>query len=113
MIYLDNAATTRMAPQVREAMLPCLSERFGNPSSLYSLGTKSRETVDEARKAIGQILGADGEEILRAAARKPITGRSNPLPWIRKKEGDISSPQRLNTMRCCIPAGIWRSRGTR
>lgn len=63
MIYLDNAATTRMAPQVREAMLPCLSERFGNPSSLYSLGTKSRETVDEARKAIGQILGADGEEI--------------------------------------------------
>ena len=48
-IYLDNAATTRTAPEVVEAMLPYFSEHYGNPSSIYALAGESREGTDRAR----------------------------------------------------------------
>lgn len=63
MIYLDNAATTRTAPEVVEAMLPYLSENYGNPSSVYGLAGTSKEAVAQARETIGGILGADAKEI--------------------------------------------------
>lgn len=63
MIYLDNAATTRMAAEVLEAMLPYYTENYGNPSSLYSLGTVGRKAVNEARRIIAGALGARQEEI--------------------------------------------------
>lgn len=63
MIYLDNAATTRVWPQVAEAMLPYFTEYYGNPSSLYRLGAKSREAVEDARASIGKALGAKADEI--------------------------------------------------
>ena len=44
-IYLDNAATTKTAPEVVKAMLPYFSEHYGNPSSIYSLGTESKKAV--------------------------------------------------------------------
>ena len=63
LIYLDNAATTKTAPEVVEAMLPYFSEAYGNPSSIYSLAGESRKAVDQARDTIAKALGARPEEI--------------------------------------------------
>ena len=62
-IYLDNAATTKTAPEVVEAMLPYFSEHYGNPSSIYSLGTESKKAVSEVRESIAKSLGAATNEI--------------------------------------------------
>ena len=63
MIYLDNAATTRTAPEVVEAMLPYFSDCFGNPSSIYGPGSKAKKAVNEARHTIAESLGVKPEEI--------------------------------------------------
>ena len=60
-IYFDNNATTKVAPEVVEALLPYFSERYGNPSSLYDFGAEIRRTVEEARKQIAGYLGAKSE----------------------------------------------------
>lgn len=62
-IYLDNAATTKTAPEVVEAMLPYFGECYGNPSSIYSLGTESKKAVSQARETIAKSLGAANNEI--------------------------------------------------
>ena len=63
MIYLDNAATTRTAPEVVEAMLPYLTEQYGNPSAIYSLGSAGKKAINEARRTIAAAIGAKPEEI--------------------------------------------------
>ena len=62
-IYLDNAATTKTAPEVVEAMLPYFIENYGNPSSIYSIGAKAKEAVTKAREQIAATLGAKANEI--------------------------------------------------
>lgn len=62
-IYLDNAATTKTAPEVVEAMLPYFTESYGNPSSIYSIGSKAKEAVTNAREQIAGTLGAKTNEI--------------------------------------------------
>lgn len=62
-IYLDNAATTRTAPEVVEAMLPFFTEYYGNASTVYKLGDKSKEAVTGARETIAAALNARPEEI--------------------------------------------------
>jgi cysteine desulfurase len=57
LIYLDNAATTALDPQVVEAMLPYMYEHFGNPSSTYSVGRTARLAVETARRKVAQLLG--------------------------------------------------------
>ena len=63
MIYLDNAATTRTAPEVVEAMLPYFTEQYGNPSAIYSLGSAGKKAINEARRTIAAAIGAKPEEI--------------------------------------------------
>ena len=63
MIYLDNAATTKTAPQVLEAMLPYFSECYGNASSVYKLGQESKKAITKAREQIANVLGARTDEI--------------------------------------------------
>jgi len=63
LIYLDNAATTKTAPEVVEAMLPYFSECYGNPSSIYSLGSTSKKAVIESRETIAGVLGCKTNEI--------------------------------------------------
>ncbi len=63
LIYLDNAATTKTAPEVVEAMLPYFTELYGNPSSVYSFSQKSKEAITKAREQIAATLGAQPEEI--------------------------------------------------
>jgi cysteine desulfurase len=62
-IYFDNAATTSLDPQVLEAMMPYLTEKFGNPSSIYSYGRESRLAIENARKTVAKILNAHPAEI--------------------------------------------------
>lgn len=63
LIYLDNAATTKTAPEVVEAMLPYFTELYGNPSSVYSFSQKSKEAITAGREKIASALGAKTEEI--------------------------------------------------
>jgi cysteine desulfurase len=67
-VYLDNAATTPLLPEVREAMLPFLGEAFGNPSCLHSWGDAAREAMEDARDQVAQLVGADAEEIIFTAS---------------------------------------------
>jgi cysteine desulfurase len=62
-IYFDNAATTSIDPAVLEAMMPYLTEKFGNPSSIYSYGRETRMAVEQARKSVAKNLGAKPSEI--------------------------------------------------
>lgn len=57
-IYADNAATTALSPKVLEAMMPYLTEVYGNPSSLYRIGSQAKEAVEEARANIARLIGA-------------------------------------------------------
>lgn len=63
MIYMDNAATTRITDSVFEAMLPYLKENYGNPSAIYSLGQRSRAAIENSRIKIAEILGVKASEI--------------------------------------------------
>ena len=62
-VYADNAATTRIAPQVLDAMLPYLKEEYGNPSTLYKLGREAKIAIEKAREQVAQVIGAKVEEI--------------------------------------------------
>ena len=62
-IYLDNAATTAVSPEVLEAMLPYFTQCFGNPSSIHSTGRDARRTVDAARRQVAGAIGAQPQEI--------------------------------------------------
>lgn len=63
MIYLDNAATTRTAPEVVDAMLPYFTEHFGNPSSVYGFAAANKEAITKQREVIAKNLGAEANEI--------------------------------------------------
>lgn len=62
-IYFDNAATTPLAKEVLDAMLPYMTEQFGNPSSIYSYGREARLAVETARKTVAKLLNAHPGEI--------------------------------------------------
>ena len=63
LIYLDNAATTKTAPEVVDAMLPYFTEKFGNPSSVYSFASGNKEVISVQRDVIAGVLGAKSNEI--------------------------------------------------
>lgn len=63
LIYLDNAATTKTAPEVVEVMLPYFTEHYGNPSSVYSFAAQNKETIMKQREIIAEALGANANEI--------------------------------------------------
>ena len=62
-IYMDNAATTAVKSEVLSEMVPMFSENFGNPSTIYKIGKKSKEKIENARKQVANALGADPKEI--------------------------------------------------
>lgn len=62
-IYLDNAATTRVYPEVLEAMTPFFTEHYGNPAAFYSFATPAQKAVHEARSLVADLIGAKHEEI--------------------------------------------------
>ena len=67
-VYLDNTATTRILPEVRDAMLPFLGESFGNPSCLHEWGDIPRDAMETARGQVADLIGANPEEIIFTAS---------------------------------------------
>ncbi len=63
-VYMDHSATTPVDPLVVEAMLPFFSEKFGNPSSLYTIGRQARRAIEESRQKVADLIGAKKEEII-------------------------------------------------
>ncbi|MFZ3059125.1 MAG: cysteine desulfurase NifS [Candidatus Methanoperedens sp.] len=63
-VYMDHSATTPVDPLVVEAMLPYFSEKFGNPSSLYTIGRQARRAIEESRQKVADLIGAKKEEII-------------------------------------------------
>ena len=62
-IYFDNAATTALDPEVLDAMMPYLTEKFGNPSSIYSYGRETKMAIENARKTVAKLLNCNPGEI--------------------------------------------------
>lgn len=78
LVYMDHAATTYAAPEVVEAMLPYFSEKFGNPSSVYSIGQENKAAIDAARARVAAALNAEPNEIYFTA------GGSESDNWVLK-----------------------------
>ena len=114
LIYLDNAATTKTSPTVVEAMLPYFTEYYGNASSIYSIGTKSKEAINKSRETIAATLGAKPEEIYFTA------GGSESDNWALKATAEAVSythldvykrqlkPRRYGTNRASSPSPGFR-----
>ncbi len=66
-VYMDNAATTRVKKEVLEEMLPYFTENYGNPSSIYTLGSKSKNAIEIARERVAKAINADPKEIFFTA----------------------------------------------
>ena len=62
-IYADNAETTALSPKVLDAMMPYLTDNFGNPSSIYAEGRTSKTAIEKAREQVATAIGADPKEI--------------------------------------------------
>lgn len=62
-VYADNAATTCVSKTALDAMMPYLTEQYGNPSSLYAFAQNAKEALENARKTVADIIGAQPKEI--------------------------------------------------
>lgn len=82
-IYLDNAATTRVRPEVVEAMLPFYTEHYGNASAVYSVGATAKEALTTAREQVAAVIGAKTEEIYFTA------GGSESDNWALKATAEL------------------------
>ena len=63
MIYLDNAATTKVTQPVLDAMFPYFTECYGNPSSVHNMGKKAKQAVEHAREQVAEAINAEPEQV--------------------------------------------------
>lgn len=104
-IYLDNSATTKVSPEVLDAMLPYLTENYGNPSSLHTMGQEANVAVQAAREQVAKAIGADAGEIIftscgTEADNLALVGTA----YANKKKGDhiiTSSVEHPAILRTC------------
>lgn len=91
MIYLDNAATTQILPEVFDAMLPYLKEEYGNPGSLHSMGQKALEAVEKAREQVADIIGATSEQIIFTSSGTEANNLAlkGVIPYLKEKGKNI------------------------
>lgn len=87
MIYADNAATTKMSEAAINAMTACMRDTWGNPSSLYGLGQRAKEALEDARERIATCIGASPK---RQAHCRPL---SNPPLRPQRRPGKPSPRQ--------------------
>ena len=80
-VYADNAATTPVSKKVVEAMLPYMTEHYGNPSSLYSVGQTAARAVDKARAQVAEALGADAIVNIRYASSAIMQGAAEVIAY--------------------------------
>ena len=95
-IYLDHAATTPVDPEVVAAMQPFFSNRFGNPSSIYRLGQESRSVLDQAREAMGLVLGCRSSElVMTSGATESDNLALAGVAWNARLQGPEGPPAHL------------------
>ncbi|MEW6183756.1 MAG: cysteine desulfurase family protein [Bacillota bacterium] len=88
-LYFDHAATTPVAPEVLEVILPYLNERFGNPSSVHSFGVEAREAVEKARREVSDSLQAEpGEIYFTSGGTEADVIALRGVAYARRKKGD-------------------------
>ena len=83
LIYMDNAATTPVKPEVLDAMLPYFTEKFGNPSSIYSISSENKKAITDAREVIAKTINTTPENIYFTA------GGSESDNWALKATADV------------------------
>ena len=89
-VYLDNAATTAVSPEVLEAMLPYFTQIFGNASSIHSTGRDAHRAVDAARKQVAAAIGALPQEIYFTAGGSESDNWAIKGAAMAKKDKDIA-----------------------
>jgi cysteine desulfurase len=95
-IYLDHNATTPVAPEVTQAMMPFMEEDFGNPSSGYPLGTKAKRAVEQAREEVASLLGCGPDEVLFTS------GGSESNNTVLKGRIDFKEPEKFHVITSAI-----------
>ena len=106
-VYLDNAATTQVLPEVVEAMLPYYTTCYGNPSGFHSFSREAHKGLDAARRTVASCLNAaDPSEITFTGG-----GSEARQKRIAKRESTSSRP-RSSTTRSCIRSPLWKRRGS-
>ena len=108
-IYFDNAATTALDKEVLDAMLPYMTDHFGNPSSIYSYGRETRLAIENARKTVARLLGVSPGSIFLPAAGRKVTIQPSLRPSGTSAAG-ISLPLLSNIMPSCIQWNIMAKR---
>ena len=87
LIYLDNAATTQVYPEVLDEMLPYFTEHYGNPAAIYSFAGESEQAVAKARKQVADVIGAKTDEIYFTG------GGSESDNWALKATAEAYAPK--------------------
>ena len=105
LIYLDNAATTQVYPEVLQEMLPYFSEVYSNPSAIYSFASESKKAVDKARTSVAELINAKTDEIYFTG------GGSESDNWAPKE--NTSSQARSNITRSFTPVLTLRKKVSR
>ena len=95
LIYLDNAATTQVYPEVLDAMLPYFTEYYGNPSAIYSFAGESKKAVDEARTNVAALINARTEDIYFTG------GGSESDNWALKATADAYASKGKHIIKVC------------
>ena len=114
LLYLDNAATTKTAPEVVEAMLPYFTEKFGNPSSVYSFAAANKEVINQQRDAIAEMIGAKSNEIyFTGGGSESDNWALNVQPRLMRTKVTISLQQRSSIMRFFIKQSILKKEDLR
>jgi hypothetical protein len=113
-VYLDHHATTPLDPRVLDAMLPYLTERFGNPHSAgHAYGWAAEEAVERARTEVAALIGALPEEILFASGATEANNLALRGPQRSPASGATSSPPRASIPACSRPAGRSAAKASR
>ena len=91
-VYMDNNATTRVAPEVLEAMLPYFSDLYGNPSSMHTFGGQVGKALKDAREQIANLIGASPDEIIFTSCGTAIQRQFFPPCRHFRKKDTLSRP---------------------
>src|SRR5437660_10251000 len=96
MVYLDHSATTPLDPEVLQAMMPYLTDEFGNASSVYGLGKRARQAIDQARDEVADYYGVAAKEIVFTSGG--TEGDNFALHGIAQRSADRGRPVLTSTI---------------
>ena len=110
-IYLDNNATTSVAPEVFESMIPFFTEKYGNASSMHTFGGQVGKSIQDAREKVAAMLGAQPEEIVFTSCGTESDSTAVMSALQAQPEKSMSSRPVLSIRRLSPSGSIWSRRG--